>query len=59
MRQWSDLVIISGMLWQALALACHNYFKLRDVGEVFDLAVLWNKAEQTIVIDTANSYTMD
>ena len=34
----------------------NNYFKLRDIGETFDFAVEWNEAENTIAIDTSNSY---
>lgn len=37
----------------------NNYFKLRDIGKVFDFAVLWSDVEQTIVIDTTNSYSTE
>jgi hypothetical protein len=36
-----------------------NYFKLRDVGRVFDFGVAWDGAQNTIAIDTSESYTDD
>lgn len=33
-----------------------NYFKLRDVGSLFNFSVEWDGANQTIVIDTSKSY---
>jgi hypothetical protein len=36
-----------------------NYFKLRDIGELFDFEVDWDGANQTIIIDTSKSYTPD
>lgn len=35
----------------------NNYFKLRDVAELFDIGVGWNPDTQTIEIDTEISYT--
>jgi hypothetical protein len=35
----------------------NNYFKLRDIGQVFDFGVDWDGARNTIVIDTAKGYT--
>lgn len=37
----------------------NNYFKLRDVGQAFDFDVTWDGANNTIVIDTNQSYTAD
>lgn len=37
----------------------NNYFKLRDVGQTFDFDVTWDGANNTIVIDTNQSYTAD
>lgn len=41
---------------QAYTIGGNNYFKLRDVGEVFDFGVLWDGALNKIVIDTAVGY---
>ena len=35
----------------------NNYFKLRDIGGVFDFGVDWDGAAQTIAIDTSKGYT--
>ena len=35
----------------------NNYFKLRDVGEVFDFGIGWDAASSTITIDTSTGYT--
>lgn len=35
----------------------NNYFKLRDLGKVFDFGVTWDGAANTIRIDTSSSYT--
>lgn len=37
----------------------NNYFKLRDVGQAFDFDVTWDGANNTIVVDTDQSYTPD
>ena len=37
----------------------NNYFKLRDVGEVFDFDVSWDNESKTITVDTSKSYTPD
>ncbi len=37
----------------------NNYFKLRDIGEVFDFEIDWDGARNTIVIDTSKGYTPD
>ena len=34
----------------------NNYFKLRDIGKVFDFAVTWDGKTQTIGIDTSLGY---
>ena len=35
----------------------NNYFKLRDIGQMFDFGVDWDSARNTIVIDTGKGYT--
>jgi hypothetical protein len=37
----------------------NNYFKLRDIGEVFDFGVTWDGAQNTIAIDTSKPYTAE
>lgn len=34
----------------------NNYFKLRDIGKLFDLGVTWNGKANTIEVDTSASY---
>jgi len=34
-----------------------NYFKLRDIGQIFDFGVTWDGTNNTIVIDTGIGYT--
>jgi hypothetical protein len=43
----------------AYNIAGNNYFKLRDIGEVFDFEIDWNDETDTIVIDTSARYTAD
>lgn len=35
----------------------NNYFKLRDIGNAFNLSVTWDGAKNTIVVDTTKDYT--
>ncbi len=42
---------------QAYTIGGNNYFKLRDVGEVFDFGIAWDGALNQIVIDTTVGYT--
>ena len=35
----------------------NNYFKLRDIGRIFDFAVEWDGERNTIAIDTTKGYT--
>lgn len=35
----------------------NNYFKLRDIGNAFNLSVTWDGAKNTIVVDTTKGYT--
>ncbi len=37
----------------------NNYFKLRDLGIAFDFDVTWDGERNTVIIDTASSYTPD
>jgi hypothetical protein len=41
----------------AYGLDGNNYFKLRDIGQVFDFGVGWDSSRNTIVIDTGKGYT--
>jgi hypothetical protein len=41
----------------AYGLYGNNYFKLRDIGQVFDFGVGWDSSRNTIVIDTGKGYT--
>lgn len=34
----------------------NNYFKLRDICELFDIALVWDDDTQTIIVDPDNSY---
>ena len=35
----------------------NNYFKLRDLGEIFNFSVEWNGNQKLILIDTTKPYT--
>ena len=35
----------------------NNYFKLRDIGQLFDFGVGWDGATRTVTIDTSAHYT--
>lgn len=35
----------------------NNYFKLRDIGTVFDFSVDWVGASNTVIVDTSRGYT--
>lgn len=37
----------------------NNYFKLRDLGELFDFDVSWDGVNNCVLIDSKNSYTAD
>lgn len=37
----------------------NNYFKLRDLGELFDFNVTWDSVTNSVYIDTTTSYTED
>lgn len=37
----------------------NNYFKLRDIGELFDFEVDWDGVNNRIIVDTGKSYTPD
>lgn len=37
----------------------NNYFKLRDIGRLFDFDVTWDGVNNTILVDTTRSYTAD
>lgn len=44
---------------KAFFIGGNNYFKLRDLGELFDFDVSWDGANNCITVDTASSYTAD
>ena len=44
---------------QAYRIGGNNYFKLRDVGEVFDLGILWDGELNQIAIDTVVGYVVE
>lgn len=54
-------VYVDGALFflGAYAINGNNYVKLRDLGRVLDFNVSWDNANQTIVINTNESYTAD
>lgn len=37
----------------------NNYFKLRDLGQLFDFDVSWDNGSKTIIVDTTRTYTAD
>ena len=37
----------------------NNYFKLRDLGRLFDFDVSWDGENNCVLIDSLNSYTED
>ena len=43
----------------AYTISENNYFKLRDIGEIFDFSVSWDGEKNTIVIDTSKGYTVE
>lgn len=43
----------------AYIISGNNYFKLRDLGEIFNFAVKWDSNSKTINIDTTESYSAD
>ncbi|WFA08012.1 stalk domain-containing protein [Tissierella sp. Yu-01] len=44
---------------QAYTIGGNNYFKLRDIGEVFDFGITWDGALNQIVIDTSIGYVAE
>lgn len=44
---------------QAYTIGGNNYFKLRDVGEVFDFGITWDGTLNQIVIDTTIGYVAE
>ena len=37
----------------------YNYFKLRDIGKLFDFGIEWDKELNSIVIDTTKTYSAE
>lgn len=48
-----------GVPFTAYLIDGNNYFKLRDIGAVFDFDVTWDGDKNTITIDTSTGYTPD
>jgi hypothetical protein len=48
-----------GITLKAYNIEDNNYFKLRDVAEIFDFYVGWNQEFQTINIDTSAGYVSE
>lgn len=45
--------------WTAYNINNNNYFKLRDIGELFEFEVDWDGANNCIIIDTTKPYTAE
>lgn len=58
-RVTNSKVFVDGELttFMAFNIDGNNYFKLRDIGQVFDIGIGWDGSTQTITIDTSSSYT--
>ena len=52
-------VCINGVTYHlnAYNIGGNNYYKLRDIGYIFDFGVDWDSKTQTVVIDTTKGYT--
>lgn len=44
---------------KAYTIADNNYFKLRDIGELFDFGVIWNNEKSQIEINTTQNYVSE
>lgn len=55
----NSMIYMNGVQIDPMAynISGNNYFKLRDLGEIFDFAVEWDSATNSIKIDTSNSYS--
>ncbi len=42
---------------KAYGIAGYNYFKLRDIGKLFDFGVEWDAKNNAVIIDTTKPYT--
>lgn len=45
--------------WAAYNINNNNYFKLRDIGELFEFEVDWDGENNCVIIDTTKPYTAD
>ncbi len=45
--------------WAAYNINNNNYFKLRDIGELFEFEVDWDGENNCVIIDTTKPYTVD
>ena len=54
----ADAVYLNGTQAELTAynIAGNNYFKLRDLGKLFNFGVTWDDTARTIRIDTADAY---
>jgi len=46
-----------GIAFTAYKIGDNNYFKLRDIGMALDFGVVWNGADNSILIDTSEGYS--
>ena len=55
----ASTVLVNGelMVFDAYNIDGANYFKLRDIGALFDFGIGWDNDTRTITIDTASGYT--
>jgi len=53
----STFVDASGVDAMSYTIRDNNYYKLRDIGKALDFEVLWDGANNCIIINTDKSYT--
>jgi hypothetical protein len=55
----SSKILLNGkeITLRAYTINGNNYFKLRDIGQAFNFGVVWDSANNTIIIDTNIEYT--
>ena len=57
----SSTVYVNGkaVKFESYTINGNNYFKLRDIGQLFDFGVEWDGSRNAIMIDTNKVYTSD
>ena len=55
----ASTVLVNGerVALTAYSIGGNNYFKLRDIGKLFDLGIGWDNNTKAITIDTSSGYT--